>query len=193
MNNDVLFCLKETVQTQNSQVALNDICSIYGVDIQLGAHVRFDTSGPAAEITALDIARALKTQMPMCRPVNMGPPKCTVFRLQRRAGRMIRLLKTLFLCAVMFFGGAVAIMTFHEDVSMRAVHSHIYEFFTGIKAEIVPAVSIPYSIGIGIGLVMIFGLLRRKRAKPTVLEMDIHEQEKAMQQYISDKESDSNG
>ena len=40
---------------------------------------------------------------------------------------------------------------------------------------------------------MIFGLLRRKKAKPTVLEMDIHEQEKAMQQFITDKEQSKNG
>ena len=148
MNNDVLFCLKESVQTNTEQVLLQNICSIYGAATHQIANISFDINGSATEITALDIAQALKTKMPACNPVNMGPSKCTVFRLQQRQNLLVRLLKTLFLCAVMFFGGAVAIMTFHEDVSMRAVHSRIYEFFTGIEAESVPAVSIPYSIGI---------------------------------------------
>ena len=193
MNDEVLFCLKETVQTKAEKVLLKDICSVNGADMQQVGNIVFDLRGRATEITALDVAAVLKMQMPACSPVNMGPPKCTVFRLPRPTSAFVRLVKSAFLCVVMFFGGAIAIMTFHEDVSMRAVHSRIYEFFTGESTEFAPIVSIPYSAGIAIGLIVIFGLLRRKKAKPTVLDLDIHEQEKAMDQYISDKEAGGNG
>ena len=41
---------------------------------------------------------------------------------------LLKALKVVLLCLV-FFGGAVAIMTFHEDVDMGQVHSNIYAFY----------------------------------------------------------------
>jgi len=87
----------------------------------------------------------------------------------------------------MFFGGAIAIMTFHEDVSMRGVHSNIYSFFTGKKIDNVPIVSIPYSIGITIGFIMLFGLIKRKKNDPSVLDLDIQKHENAYRKYMSEK------
>ena len=91
----------------------------------------------------------------------------------------------LLLCLVMFFGGAVAIMTFHEDVDMGRVHSDIYAFFTGVQQENVPVVSVPYSIGVAVGFVMLFGLYKRRKNRPTVLDIDIHNYENELRDYLT--------
>ena len=78
-------------------------------------------------------------------------------------------------------------MTFHEDVDMPRVHSDIYEFFTGVSLERAPVVSIPYSIGIAIGFIMLFGLYKRKKSSPTVLDIDIHNHENDLRDYLAAK------
>ena len=90
----------------------------------------------------------------------------------------------------MFFGGAVAIMTFHEDVNMPAVLGDIYAFFTGDAAQNAPIVSVPYSVGIVAGFVVLLGLVHRRRHKPTLLELSEHEQEKAVRDYLAGKDDD---
>ena len=44
-------------------------------------------------------------------------------------------------------------MNFHADVSMLAVHQRIYELMTGKKVDHPLILQIPYSIGIGAGMV----------------------------------------
>ena len=121
-------------------------------------------------------------------PLNVGVPECRIFLREKRHGGLVTALKAGLLAVVMFFGGAVAIMTFHEDVNMSAVLSDIYAFFTGINAGSVPAVSIPYSVGIVAGFAVLLGLVHRKRHKPTLLELSVQAQEKALRDYLAEKD-----
>jgi stage V sporulation protein AA len=85
-------------------------------------------------------------------------------------------------------------MTFHEDVNMRNVHESIYAFFNQGDRGGYLAVSIPYTIGVALGFVVLFGLFARKKKKPpTVLDIDIHEYEKSLRDYLSVKSKRSGG
>ena len=136
-------------------------------------------------ITALDVISRIAPLYPEYTISNLGPTECNVFLNHPQTGKLIKFLKAAVLFAVMFFGGAIAIMTFHEDVDMPRVHSDIYAFFTGVTLDTVPIVSIPYSIGIAIGFIMLFGLYRRKKSSPTVLDIDIHNHEKELRDYLA--------
>jgi stage V sporulation protein AA len=123
--------------------------------------------------------------------LSVGATECCVFRREKPPSRITAMLKAALLAVVMFFGGAVAIMTFHEDVNMPAVLSDIYMFFTGVKAQNAPPiVSILYSVGIVAGFVVLLGLIHRKRHKPTLLELSEHEQGKAVRDYLAEKDAD---
>lgn len=193
MSHDILFCLKENAQTKESRIAFLDICSVYGAETGMLSDVFFHIDTEASDVTALDAAKALKDVFPSHAVINMGPPKCTVVHIRPYHSKTIMAIKIIVLCVVMFFGGAVAIMTFHEDVSMRKVHSDIYAFFTGQETDRVDAVSIPYSIGIAVGLIMIFGLFKRHKKRPTVLDLDIFKHEQALRQYMSENSNNDSG
>lgn len=193
MDKEIIFCLNKTVHVSRNRIALSDICSFYGMPDRPPMDVFFDVNKAAHTITAFDVLKKLYGLYPDHKISNTGPMECHIFIDSAKQNKAWVFIKVIFICLVMFFGGAIAIMTFHEDVDMRGVHSSIYNFFTGIEQSSVPVVSIPYSMGIAIGFIFLFGLYKRKKKRPTVLEIDMNEHENAMRNYLIEKHKDSGG
>jgi stage V sporulation protein AA len=87
---------------------------------------------------------------------------------------------------LLFFGASLAIMNFHEDVSMREVHQRIYKIITGESNEYPILLQIPYSLGLGIGMILFFNHLFRKRIneEPSPLEVEMHNYQLDLDQYV---------
>lgn len=185
MKKEIVFSLKKTQQVSKSYCSLSDICAVHGAPNDQWTLIQFDIDHSTRTITAIQILKELDALYPDYSINSMGCTKIDIFISQAKQNRAVTLLKTIVLGLVMFFGGAIAIMTFHEDVNMRAVHSSIYNFFTGVKAETVPVVSIPYSIGIAIGFIVLYGLFKRKNAKPTTLDLSLYKHDNDVQNYMS--------
>lgn len=189
MEAPLYFSLRKSAYTGSNGVTLADICAISGAPTEPLNGVRIPASGPVTRVNALWTAETLCALYPGRIPLSVGASECCVFLSEKPHSAILTALKTVLLAVVMFFGGAVAIMTFHEDVNMPAVLSDIYAFFTGVQSESAPIVSIPYSIGIVAGFVILLGLVHRKRHKPTLLELSVQEQEKALRDYLAEKDS----
>ncbi|MBE4910362.1 stage V sporulation protein AA [Bacillus luteolus] len=87
---------------------------------------------------------------------------------------------------LLFFGAALTILNFHEDVSMQEVHQRIYTIITG-KEEYKPLLlQIPYSIGLGLGMILFFNHIFRKRIneEPSPLEVEMFNYQQALDQYM---------
>ncbi len=190
MYEPLYFSLKSTAHADGAGVALGDICSLSDASKNALAGVRIRTEKPLTRVTALWTAERLRALYPDRLPLSVGAPECLVYLRDKPPSRVVTVLKSALLAAVMFFGGAIAIMTFHEDVNMPAVLGDIYAFFTGNPAQSAPVVSIPYSLGIVAGFAILLGLVHRKRHKPTLLELSAHEQRKAVREYLADREDD---
>lgn len=95
---------------------------------------------------------------------------------------------------LLFFGSALAIMNFHEDVSMRAVHEKLYRIITGQNNPHPLIMQIPYSIGLGIGMILFFNHLFKKRLneEPSPLEVEMFNYEQDIDRYVvfHDKKSE---
>jgi stage V sporulation protein AA len=185
MKKELFFALEKTTYAKSTQVPLHSICSVYGAPGDPLKNVVFTLKGAAATVTAMDVMARIAPLYPEYSIINLGPTECNIFMQHTSGSRLFKILKALLLCLVMFFGGAVAIMTFHEDVDMGRVHSDIYAFFTGVQQENVPVVSVPYSIGVAVGFVMLFGLYKRRKNRPTVLDIDIHNYENELRDYLT--------
>ncbi|MGI5849820.1 MAG: hypothetical protein ACOX8Q_07130 [Christensenellales bacterium] len=187
MEKELFFCLKKKVYVKNRRIAMSDICDIHGADKKPLSTMYFDLKHNANIITAFEMSILLYDIYPGYTVKNLGPMESQIFVDNKALNRPVILLKAIFLCLVMFFGGAFAIITFHEDVNMPGIHSSIYRFLTGIEAASVPIVSIPYSIGIAIGFILLFGLFSRKKSRASVLDLDIYRQENALKDYWAEK------
>lgn len=97
-----------------------------------------------------------------------------------------RFLLVLFVWILLFIGSGLAIMNFHEDVSMQAVHQRIFEMITGEKEEYPLWLQIPYSLGIGVGMILFFNHLFKKRLneEPSPLEVEMFNYQQSLDQYV---------
>ncbi|WP_315905883.1 stage V sporulation protein AA [Priestia koreensis] len=87
---------------------------------------------------------------------------------------------------LLFIGAALAIMNFHEDVSMQQVHQKLFYILTGIEDEKPLLLQIPYSIGLGMGMILFFNHLFRKRIneEPSPLEVEMFNYQQDLDQYV---------
>jgi stage V sporulation protein AA len=77
-------------------------------------------------------------------------------------------------------------MNFHADVSMLKVHQRIYEMMTGKETEKPYFLQIPYSIGIGAGMVLFFNHLFKKKfnEEPSPLEVEMFMYQENVNHYV---------
>ncbi|WP_027407667.1 stage V sporulation protein AA [Anoxybacteroides tepidamans] len=87
---------------------------------------------------------------------------------------------------LLFIGSAIAIINFHEDVSMKETQQHLYTMITGEKADKPLLFQIPYSIGLGIGMIVFFNHVFRKRLneEPSPLEVEMFNYQQSIDQYV---------
>ncbi|MFC7371179.1 stage V sporulation protein AA [Fictibacillus iocasae] len=87
---------------------------------------------------------------------------------------------------LLFIGSALAIMNFHEDVSMQTVHQKIYYMITGHDKKQPLLLQIPYSFGLGLGMILFFNHLFRKRLneEPSPLEVEMFNYQQDLDQYV---------
>src|SRR5690625_2918578 len=84
-----------------------------------------------------------------------------------------------FVWTLLFIGSGLTIMNFHEDVGMSDVHQRLYTILTGEEQEHPLLLQIPYSIGIGAGMILFFNHFFKKRLskEPSPLELEVHQYE----------------
>ncbi|HZK34218.1 MAG TPA: stage V sporulation protein AA [Bacillota bacterium] len=109
---------------------------------------------------------------------------------QHRTNRFLGHIKLLFALLLLFFGSGLAIMYFHSDVDMKGTHSQLYYLLSGERRENPIVFSIPYSIGVGVGIAVYFKIYGRKNKKndPGPLELEFHQNKKELQDYLKSLE-----
>ncbi|MGI6161313.1 MAG: hypothetical protein ACOYJD_04715 [Christensenellales bacterium] len=163
-----------TLPSQKYNVMLSDIADIYGdcPDIDLGG------INKKRIISAIDILDKLGDKAKDA--VFLGESKTLVKKAEIKRGGAIRMA---IIAISLLIGGIAGILNFHSDVDMRDAHSSVYYLVTGQESEETPVVSIPYSIGIGAGVIVFFGLLSKKAG---VAEVELYEYNKQMDEYDRD-------
>jgi stage V sporulation protein AA len=95
----------------------------------------------------------------------------------------------LFFAAVwllLFVGAGLAIIYFHEDVSMQQVHQRIYYMVTGEINKKPLILQVPYSLGLGLGMILFFNHVFQKRIneEPSPLEVEMFQYQQSLDQYV---------
>ncbi|MFN7253087.1 MAG: stage V sporulation protein AA [Anaerobacillus sp.] len=136
-------------------------------------------------IDVMKVIRAVNKTLPEIEIQTMGAAQTIVevFYSQTR-------FKPLFFMVVwvlLFIGAGLAVMNFHEDVSMQEVHQKLYRIITGEENAKPLMLQIPYSIGLGVGMVLFFNHLFKKRIneEPSPMEVEMFNYQQALDHYIS--------
>ncbi|HLR41123.1 MAG TPA: stage V sporulation protein AA [Virgibacillus sp.] len=99
-----------------------------------------------------------------------------------------------FVWLLLFVGAAMTIMNFHYDVSMQEVQQKLHYLFTGEQNEFPLWIQIPYSFGLGIGMLLFFNHWFKKRfnEEPSPLEVELFNYQQDLDNYVNHYENKLN-
>ncbi|MCE4047158.1 MULTISPECIES: stage V sporulation protein AA [Bacillaceae] len=174
----------------NEDVLLKDLAQVIAADSlmeQLNNLVIYSISESDRNIIIIDSTRVIKA----IRSFNLnleiqiiGPAQTIIEVILKKKEVSIPLFLLVWL--LLFIGSALTIMNFHEDVSMQAVHQKLYKIITGKEVEKPLIFQIPYSLGLGLGMIIFFNHVFKKRfnEEPSPLEVEVFSYQQALDQYV---------
>lgn len=147
-----------------------------------------ESNGNIALVDMMHIVRTIRTACPNAQVEHFGEPHVLI-EIAKKAKQPNRIaLGVVWL--LLFIGSGLAIMNFHEDVSMMEVHQRLYEMITGRYVEHPYWLQIPYSFGLGAGMVLFFNQLFKKRfnEEPSPLEVEMFTYQESLNHYVITEE-----
>ncbi|MFZ4452199.1 stage V sporulation protein AA [Salibacterium aidingense] len=169
------------LEGEKEQVASVLALPIYQIGVKDKSHVVVD---------GLSVIQHIHSAFPELNVTLLGREQ-TVIEVSRDR-KMISPLLFLFVWFLLFTGAALAIMNFHEDVSMLTVHQKLYQLITGKELEQPLLLQIPYSFGLGLGMILFFNHLFKKRIneEPSPLEIEMFQYRQEIDKYLAETEAE---
>ncbi|GAB7386203.1 stage V sporulation protein AA [Bacillaceae bacterium] len=200
MHPTVYLRLRHRVQTgPNDTLRLADVGQVIVDDerleqqlLRLPVYQVRQSEGNIVVIDVMRVIRLIKRFDPRLEVDVQGSPQTIVEIVYDR--KKPPFVAIVFVWLILFVGSGLAIMNFHEDVSMKEVHQRIHFLVTG-KAEQHPLwLQIPYSFGIGLGMILFFNHVFRKRIndEPSPLEVEMFLYQQSLDQYLIMNENKEN-
>lgn len=191
MENTVYIRMRNRVQVKlNESIFLKDIAQIISREEihstleKLPVHKVSPEDNNIVIIDVMQVVRMISKQFSTVEVQAIGPTQTIIeVMLKKKPVSYSLFLVVWFL---LFVGSAITIMNFHEDVSMQAVHQRIYTMITG-KHESKPLLlQIPYSFGLGLGMILFFNHFFKKRIneEPSPLEVEMFKYQQSLDQYV---------
>lgn len=122
----------------------------------------------------------------------IGPIQ-TIIRMNQKK-RKIPIVMVASVWLILFIGTAMTIMNFHYDVSMQEVQQKLHYILTSEENEYPLWIQVPYSFGLGIGMLLFLNHWFKKRIneEPSPLEIELFNYQQDLDHYVSHYENQLN-
>lgn len=152
--------------------------------LQLNIYQHSQKDGNRVVIDLLQIITTLKQYWPQLQIEVYGDPQVLVMVSNKEGKPRYALLVICWL--LLFFGSGLALMNFHSDVNMKETHIRIVELITGKHEDHPLWFQIPYSFGVGIGMILFFNHVFRKKfnEEPNPLEVEMYMYQENVNTYV---------
>lgn len=191
MENTVYIRMRNRVQVNvDDSLSLRDIAQIIsreGIHQKLERLPIYKVSTEDNNVIILDVMRVIRVitkLFPDTEVQAVGPTQTIIEVMYKK--KTVSLPLFIMVWLLLFIGSAITIMNFHEDVSMQAVQQRIFTMITG-KYENKPLLfQIPYSFGLGLGMILFFNHVFKKRLneEPSPLEVEMFNYQQSLDQYV---------
>lgn len=192
MDGQIFIRLRHRIKTGIDQlIYLEDIAQITGDEFavqKLSKMPVYHVSKKDRHIVVLDIMHVVKTIKKTWPDIDIQTVGGSEAIVEIDTGkRQLSPVLFVFVWLILFVGAALAIMNFHEDVSMRLVHIRLYEMITGKTVEHPYLLQIPYSFGLGFGMILFFNHVFKKRLneEPSPLEVEMFKYQLDLDHYVA--------
>lgn len=159
----------------------------FGQALTLGNVARVIAPGPAENlplhcpdkpgvwrITAIDLTSALNKAFPGEQITFLGSEACYVHRIRRAAHDRLKWLRTAAAFLILLLGGALGLAWFHSDVDMPQAQLAVYRLITGQEVSDPRLITIPYIIGVALGVAVFYALPSRSRSTPMEVKLNAY-------------------
>jgi len=183
--------MRQRVQVlQHQKVTIGDVAQIVASDEkeeEVKKYIIHEVTPEDKHLIVIDVMRLIGTihvKDPNAEVQTVGPAQ-SILEIQMKQKTLAPVYFVL-VWLLLFTGSALAIMNFHEDVSMQLVHQKIYYMITGHYKDQPLLLQIPYSFGLGMGMILFFNHLFRKRLneEPSPLEVEMFNYQQDLDQYV---------
>ncbi|MBT2642121.1 stage V sporulation protein AA [Bacillus sp. ISL-41] len=190
MEKTIYIRMRNRVQVKPEQsLLLKDIAQIIASEdiFQELASLQVKKIMPKDHIHIIDVMKVIRFIAgiyPDHEIQTVGPPQTIIEVIYKKKGMSVPFF--ILVWFLLFFGAALTIMNFHEDVSMQSVHQRLYFIMTGKEVAKPLLFQIPYSIGIGLGMILFFNHVFKKRLneEPSPLEVEMFNYQQSLDQYV---------
>lgn len=191
MDNTIYLRMRQRVQVLlHQKVTIGDVAQIVASDDlerNIKGYVIHEVTPEDKHLIVVDVMRVIGTIQKRNKGLDVqtiGPAQ-SILEIQMKPKTLAPVYFVL-VWLLLFIGSALAIMNFHEDVSMQLVHQKIYFMITGHYKEQPLLLQVPYSFGLGLGMILFFNHLFRKRLneEPSPLEVEMFNYQQDLDQYV---------
>ncbi len=189
---DIIYIrMRNRVQVkQNQQVKIKDVARIIGADEKVKMveeQILHKVTSEDKNIIIIDLTQMIeKIQSidPSLEIQTFGPSQTIIEVIYEK--KKVSILSFIAVWLLLFFGAMMTIMNFHVDVSMREVHQKLFTIITGKVDEKPLLIQVPYSIGLGLGMILFFNHFFKKRfnEEPSPLEIEMFNYQQDLDQYV---------
>lgn len=196
MENTVYLRMRQRVFVQpHCSILIKDIAQIIAPDElveQLGSLLAHKIQKEDKNIVVIDLMQVIRKIQEVNSAIDIQTigPSQTIIEV-KYPKKQITIVSFIAVWLLLFIGTGLAVMNFHEDVSMQEVHQNIFYMMTGSKDESPLLLQIPYSIGLGVGMILFFNHIFRKRLneEPSPLEVEMFKYQQDLDQYVAINEN----
>ncbi|PGS48082.1 stage V sporulation protein AA [Bacillus sp. AFS041924] len=182
--------LNRVVVQVGNRVHLGDIARLQGINIDLNpirniiVHESKKEDGTHTVIDILELLPLIQEIDPDISFELVGVTMC-IIELKNAVSKDHFILFC-FVWILLFAGSSLAIIYFHEDVSMQQVQQRIYYMITGEYNPKPLLLQVPYSFGLGIGMILFFNqwFKTRLNEEPSPLEVEMFQYQRSMDEYV---------
>lgn len=141
-------------------------------------------------ISAIDVVKNIDKQYPNLTINLIGETETLVEYLPQKPkqNKLWNYIKVIFVCIVLFAGAVTTIMSFHTETQIHVILENYYYIFFGERMDRPLIIEIPYSIGIGAGIIMFYNHFAKFSVTkdPTPLEVEMTQYEQQVDDCIKD-------
>lgn len=188
---------KKTTIAQKSLVYIKDIADIHTVltlknqiDALPVLKIKNQSKDDKYLITVLDIIKVILNSFPDIIIQNVGDPDILIDYKKKmpQENSFIEWMKMIGVSIIIFAGATLAIMAYTKDAALDRTFVVINRIFTGQEVENPVWLTIPYSVGIAIGVVTFFNHIGRKKLTddPSPMQVEIDQYEENVETSMID-------
>lgn len=129
------------------------------------------------KLQAIDVTRAVRAAYPQEAVTLMGADICYVHRVREKKHDLTRPLRTAVAFLILCLGGALGLAWFHSDVDMPHAQVAVYEALTGEEPRDIRLITIPYAIGVALGVAVFYALPARSATTPLEVKLTAYQED----------------